>query len=365
MTVSQDGVFHGCENDEPGRGACSDTSVLTDDDFEYGGVTYTVVYLYWSSGDDLLLLALDGRTGQQVKTALAGLTLVLDGTEFAFGDAATFAASLEWSFDPDTDWTDGQTVSVSLTGPPTPPPAKPAGFTATPGNGEVALGWTDPSDSSIVKYQYRQKAGAGAYGPWMDIPGSGAATTGHTVTGLDNGTAHGFRVRAVNAAGDGAQSGEATATPLVNIIWSATLTVDEYNDYFGCDNDVMTYDNCSDSSVLTDDDFTYGGTTYTMKSLLWDTGFGNSGLSIAFDNDITGSSAKTALDRLSLHADGTEFAFRDSWTDRDQVKWVVNLGWTDGQKVSLRLTRPLTAAEVNYQVTEVTCDEPTANGTRC
>ena len=88
---------------------------------------------------------------------------------------------------------------VTITVMQVPPPGKPAGLTATPGNAEVALRWTDPGDSSITKYQYQQRAGiVGAWGTWMDISGSGATTTSHTVTGLDNGTAYAFRVRAVN-----------------------------------------------------------------------------------------------------------------------------------------------------------------------
>ena len=93
-------------------------------------------------------------------------------------------------------------------------PTKPTRLNAVPGNALVELAWANPDDSFITKYQYQQRAGSGSYGAWMDIPGSGATTIAHTVTGLDNGTAYGFRIRAVNASGNGAQSDEATATPL-------------------------------------------------------------------------------------------------------------------------------------------------------
>ena len=92
-------------------------------------------------------------------------------------------------------------------------PTKPTGFTATPGDGRVALAWDDPGNATITGWQYRYDAGSG-YGEWADIPGSGAATAGHTVTGLDNGTAHGFKLRALNASGNGAESDEIAATPL-------------------------------------------------------------------------------------------------------------------------------------------------------
>ncbi len=92
-------------------------------------------------------------------------------------------------------------------------PAKPAGFTATARDGQVLLTWTDPGDATITGWQYAVKA-TGAYGPWTSVPGSGAGTTAHTVTPLDNGTSYAFKVRAVNASGNGTESDEATATPL-------------------------------------------------------------------------------------------------------------------------------------------------------
>ena len=50
-------------------------------------------------------------------------------------------------------------------------------------------------------------------GEWANIPGSGAATVAHIATGLLNGPEYTFQVRAVNAAGAGAASNTASATP--------------------------------------------------------------------------------------------------------------------------------------------------------
>ena len=71
------------------------------------------------------------------------------------------------------------------------------GLTATAGNGQIALSWTDPSDSTITKYQYAQRAEGGAWSEWMDIPSSSATTTSHTITALTNGTAYTIALRAV------------------------------------------------------------------------------------------------------------------------------------------------------------------------
>ena len=96
------------------------------------------------------------------------------------------------------------------------PAAAPTGLTAAAGDGRAALTWTDPGNSNIAGYQVRHKAGTSFSndddGLWTDIAGSGAATTGHIVTGLANGTEYVFQIRA-DAGGPGAASGAVTATP--------------------------------------------------------------------------------------------------------------------------------------------------------
>ena len=80
-------------------------------------------------------------------------------------------------------------------------PAAPDSFSAVAGDGQVWLGWRSPADFTISGYEYRQKEGTDAFGDWQAIPGSRSGTTFHIVTGLTDGTAYTFQVRAVNAAG--------------------------------------------------------------------------------------------------------------------------------------------------------------------
>ena len=98
-------------------------------------------------------------------------------------------------------------------------PLAPTDLAASGGDGEVTLSWTAGGDggSAITGHEYLRREGTADYGDdWTGIetsaPGEANATS-FTVTGLTNGTAYSFKVRAVNSAGEGAESNEASATP--------------------------------------------------------------------------------------------------------------------------------------------------------
>src|SRR5579875_783710 len=97
---------------------------------------------------------------------------------------------------------------------PVTPPGAPSGLVATGGNSQVALSWNAPSSnggSAITSYDiYRGTSPGGeASGPVA----SGVTSTRYTDTGVANGQAYYYQVRAVNSAGTGAASNEASATP--------------------------------------------------------------------------------------------------------------------------------------------------------
>ena len=87
-------------------------------------------------------------------------------------------------------------------------------FRADAGNAQVTLRWDNPGDSSITRYQYRQRfTSERAWDPdWTDIPGSGASTTSYTVGNLANWTPYTFQIRAVRGNEPTAISA-ASATP--------------------------------------------------------------------------------------------------------------------------------------------------------
>ena len=82
-------------------------------------------------------------------------------------------------------------------------------LTVAGGDGQVVLTWRAPSSdggAAITDYEYR----INRRNPWIS---TGSTDTTHTVTGLDNGTAYVFQVRAVNRIGKGRTSNRADAAP--------------------------------------------------------------------------------------------------------------------------------------------------------
>ena len=86
-------------------------------------------------------------------------------------------------------------------------PAKPAKPTVTPGDTNVTLSWTDPSNPTITKWQYVKNTET----TWKDIcdvssDSDCATVTSFLVTGLTNASPYTFKIRAVNIGGNGPAS---------------------------------------------------------------------------------------------------------------------------------------------------------------
>jgi hypothetical protein len=91
-------------------------------------------------------------------------------------------------------------------------PSAPGGLTATAGSDDVRLDWSAPADGGAPIGDYVVEYRTASTGTWVTFTdGIGTVTTA-TVTGLSTGTAYDFRVRALNAAGEG-PSAATTATP--------------------------------------------------------------------------------------------------------------------------------------------------------
>ncbi len=145
-----------------------------------------------------------GATGAE--HTITGLT---NATEYTLRVAAVNATG-------DGAWSN-EAGGAPEAGPTTTAPLAPSMPGVAAGDARVALSWTPGGDggSAITKWQYVRKEGGKPFETiWRDVPDSGASTRSHTVTGLTNGVAYRFKVRAVNAVGAGAASPEsAAATP--------------------------------------------------------------------------------------------------------------------------------------------------------
>ena len=141
--------------------------------------------------------------------------ILVDGTVSAFNYLKTkYTAKTSADMDAAStragylQYSDGNNAFVWINGSPVlAVPAAPQNFTATPGDGQVALSWTAPASdggNAVTKYEVSNDNGIN----WTDA----GLNTSHTFTGLTNGTAYTFKVRAVNSAGNGSET-SVTATP--------------------------------------------------------------------------------------------------------------------------------------------------------
>jgi len=95
-------------------------------------------------------------------------------------------------------------------------PNAPRSLEAAPGDGQVSLSWAAPASNGgtdVSGYELSYGLTDGYTPNWQPIPDSGVATLSHSVSGLTNDRDYTFQVRAVNAAGSGPGSDEASATP--------------------------------------------------------------------------------------------------------------------------------------------------------
>ena len=89
----------------------------------------------------------------------------------------------------------------------------PTGVVGTPGNGQVLLSWTAPSNGGAAITDYVVEFSGNGGSSWTTFADGTSTATSATVTGLTNGTAYLFRVAAVNAAGTGAYGQSTAVTP--------------------------------------------------------------------------------------------------------------------------------------------------------
>ena len=262
-------------------------------------------------------------------------------------------------------WSPGDQAFLSI-GPSCPAapaaPSAPRGLGVVPSSERLTLSWTAPSGRVTgydVHYTSAPWTGGGAVADAAPVqtgaspsPASGWVDAGHTgsaaslsITGLADGTPYRVRLRAKNAGGASPWA-YAVGTPgerpsLFGTVWSATLTPAQTfsgagNSFVGCNSEnTPTADDCSTATVLTEDEFTAGGVTYTIKRIQ----DRRSGAQDRLDVSIT-PAPSAALRTLNFCAGSTAYAFSDtgSTLSNPAFLWLnIDAGWTVGTPVSLSI----------------------------
>ncbi len=261
--------------------------------------------------------------------------------------------------DPDGNRDDAVSPSAQST-----PPGAPRNLLAAATHDSVLLLWQAPDDDSVTGYQVLRRE-VGADPPQelaVLVDDTGSTDTQYTDSSVSADTVYEYQVKAINSAGAGEGSDTRQATtpsdpdqqddlPIARQsateLWTATLTVAR-SGQLGCfDNgSPRSSSDCSNRSVLSDNTFTYDGTTYTIKSLYT---AAIDRLYLYVDQDLADD-----MNRLVLEVDGEALPFwsarlplRHAPTPTDPYRYILDktahkfldtsISWTEGQQVNLRI----------------------------
>ena len=150
-------------------------------------------------------------------------------------------------------------------------------------------------------------------------------------------------------AASAATPAEAQSTP----VWSATLVAKSHAfGSLGCDNAAIS-GKCSDTVVLTDDEFVHDSINYTFEEIT----SSSSGLSLVFASP---ADVRTALDALNFCVGGTAYAFTNATHAlRRWATWNTGPTWSADELVSVSIaaTCPTPAPTVTLKLSPTSISE--------
>ncbi len=195
---------------------------LSHAEFEYAGATRAIEALYYSAGTVHLWMYMGSADALPNSMALHIGTDVLEFDSARHIDLPDSSSTgrqhwYRWSTGQhEIDWNTEERVGIWLEGPRAVQlPGAPTDLTATPVPGGIRLDWQAPGTGAgqIQEYEYQQRDSSTTVGQYWW--GTESTATTYTVKPLSAGRRVSFRVRAVNADGNGAES---PATPEVSAL---------------------------------------------------------------------------------------------------------------------------------------------------
>ena len=209
----------GCQNGGASRVACSNSSVLSDNDFTVNGETYEIVLFYYSaSGDDSeVTFKLNSAPPDN---AFDALRLHAGTYTFGFADARLNLSSngLSYTWDSPSPWSVGDSVNVRIA---LPPPTPPTNLTAeVQAPTRISLDWDVPGGSLGLTGWHIEGSDDGN-DPWTSVvslinPVQDYWPVTYQSHFNDNtltpGTTRHYRVRSFNDSGESANSNVVSGT---------------------------------------------------------------------------------------------------------------------------------------------------------
>ncbi len=323
---------------------------LNDDDFTLDSVAYKVESLRWATGtgsSDSLHLELDRDFPG---ANLPRLTLQVDGHEFDLSDASRGNSNndvdnnYKWDVPAVLEsYAAGRAVRVELfantpaTGAPVVMGRAQVGATLTASTASIQ----DADGLGTFSYQWSREDEDGSNPEEI----SAATSATYELVAADNDKR--VRIKVSFTDGEGyaeeltsaafpSQGTVAMAPPEMtdpSELWSATLNAkDLVGGLVGCDN--VGSNQCTQTSVLSDNDFTFDSTTYTIEQIYVLSG----SLAARFDTALPSAASGWEL-RVTEGGTTTTLSFSDDTDSRDAfVSWgSTGLSWSQGDAISLAI----------------------------